>query len=50
LAELVDNICVVYLDDILIFDETRERHVRHVREVLARLWKFAASIKRCGFF
>jgi hypothetical protein len=42
----------VYLDDILIYSETREEHVRHIREVLQRLRKFAlfASLKKCFFF
>jgi hypothetical protein len=52
LAGLLDQSCVVYLDDILIYSETYEEHVRHVREVLARLRKFAlyASLKKCFFF
>jgi len=52
LAGLVDEFCVVYLDDILIYSDSREEHVRHVREVLARLRKFAlyASLKKCEFF
>ena len=52
LAGLVDVCCVVYLDDILIYSDTREQHVRDVRAVLERLWKFAlfASCKKCKFF
>lgn len=37
LAGLVDVTCIVYLDDILIFSDTEEDHVKHVREVLTRL-------------
>ena len=52
LAGLVDESCVVYLDDILVYSDTREEHVRHVREVLTRLEKFAlyANLKKCYFF
>jgi len=52
LAGLVDDFVVVYLDDILIYSETREEHVRHLREVLARLRKFAlyANRKKCDWF
>ncbi|KAF4546986.1 Transposon Tf2-5 polyprotein-like protein 3 [Elsinoe fawcettii] len=52
LGGLVDDICVVYLDDILIYSDTREGHVRHVCEVLERLrrYKLYASKKKCDFF
>jgi hypothetical protein len=52
LAGLVDICCVVYLDDILIYSDTREQHVRDLRAVLERLRKFAlyASFKKCKFF
>jgi hypothetical protein len=52
LAGLVDVCCVVYLDDILVYSDTREQHVRDLRAVLERLRKFAlyASWKKCKFF
>jgi hypothetical protein len=52
LAGLLDEFCVVYLDDILIYSNTREEHARHVRVVLDRLRKHAlfASRKKCKFF
>jgi hypothetical protein len=37
LSGLVDSICVVYLDDILIYSSSREEHLRHVCVVLACL-------------
>jgi hypothetical protein len=43
LREFLDEFCVVYLDDILIFSETLEEHIQHVRKVLLRL-------KECGLF
>ena len=52
LAGLVDETCVVYLDDILIYSETYKEHVRAVCAVLERLRKFAlyANPKKCSFF
>jgi hypothetical protein len=37
LGSLVDTICVVYLDDIMIYSYDREDHVAHVKQVLERL-------------
>jgi hypothetical protein len=37
LASLVNITCIIYLDDILIFLDTKEEHKRHVKEVLYRL-------------
>lgn len=45
LAGLVDITCIVYLDDILIFSDTEEEHVGHVKEVLERLRKAKLYVK-----
>jgi hypothetical protein len=45
LAGLVDVTCIVYLDDILIFSDTEEEHVEHVKEVLRRLGKAKLYLK-----
>ena len=52
LSGLVDSICVVYLDDILIYSSSREEHVRHVRVVLERLRRFGlyANAKKYKLF
>jgi hypothetical protein len=52
LAGMLDTICIVYLDDILIFSRTREEHARHVRKVLRRLREFQlyCNRKKCEFF
>lgn len=52
LAGLVDVCCVVYLDDILIYSDSHEQHVRDLHAVLERLRKFAlyANRKKCHFF
>lgn len=49
---LVDTCCVVYLDNILIYSASRAEHVYYLKEVLARLRKFAlyANRKKYEFF
>ncbi len=51
LAGLVDVICVVYLDDILIYSERPEEHTGHVRQVLERLQQYNlfVNLKKCDF-
>ena len=52
LAGLLDNFCVVYLDNILIFFETEIEHLKHVQKVLDRLrqFKLYVNLKKCEFF
>jgi hypothetical protein len=52
LAGLVVCFCIVYLDDILIYSNSRKEHMQHLRKVLARLCKFRlyTSRKKCDFF
>jgi len=52
LLGLVDVICIVYLDDILIFSKNEQDHERHLEEVLERLRRHAlyANPKKCTFF
>lgn len=49
---LLDVICIVYLDDILIFSKTREEHTKHVCQVLQRLQsaELYANPKKCVFY
>jgi len=51
LSDLVDVICVIYLDDILIFSRTLEEHEDAVRRVLQRLrdHHLFANVKKCKF-
>lgn len=44
LASLVDDFCVVYLDDILIYSRTLEEHREHVRRVLERLQEYGLPV------
>lgn len=48
---LVDYICIVYLDDILIYSSNRAEHTQHVREVLERLRQYGlyANAEKCEF-
>ena len=51
-GDLINKCVVIYLDDIFIYSKDRESHVRHVREVLARLKKNDLFCKpeKCKFF
>ena len=52
LVGLLNDFCVVYLDDILIFSKTYKEYIGHVRKVLERLRRFRlfANLKKCEFF
>ncbi len=52
LTELLNDFCIVYLNDILIFFIEKTDHVDHVKQILKRLRKFKlyASLKKCAFF
>ena len=51
LGEILDEFVIAYLNDILVFSDNPKEHIRHVREVLARLEKAHLRIKleRCEF-
>ena len=44
--------CLVYLVDIIVFSNTAEEHVDHVREVLTVMKEagFSLKLKKCKFF
>ena len=52
LRGLVDDFCIVYLDDILIFSRTEEEHAEHLRLVCDRLRtaELYAKPSKCQFF
>ncbi len=52
LTKLLNDFCVVYLNDILIFFVEKTDHVDHMKQILKRLEKFKlyASLKKCEFF
>ena len=51
LRDIKDEFVVVYLDDILIFSNSYDEHVKHVREILSRLakHKLYAKPEKCEF-
>jgi transposase InsO family protein len=51
LREFLDVFCIAYLDDILIYSNTKEEHVQHVRLVLDRLLRngLYAKLEKCEF-
>jgi Reverse transcriptase (RNA-dependent DNA polymerase) len=51
LRDFLDLFCVVYMDDVLIFSDTLEEHISHVKQVLARLRDFGLTckLKKCEF-
>ena len=52
LREYLDDFCTAYVDDILIYSNSKEEHVEHVRKVLAKLRQVGLflDIDKCEFF
>ena len=51
LKDFLGKFVIVYLDDILIFNQRKEEHLRHLRYVLDQLWKekLLVNMKKCTF-
>ena len=51
LNELREDFCEVYLDDILIYSETFEQHLKHIERVIQRLDDYGLKLKhkKCHF-
>ena len=51
LFDLLDEFCTAYLDDVLIYSESRKAHREHVREVVSRLIDagLQIDINKCEF-
>ena len=49
---LRDDICIPYIDDIIVFSQTFEDHVDHIRKVLSRLPEHGVKLKlkKCRLF
>ncbi|KAI9035401.1 uncharacterized protein KD926_003523 [Aspergillus affinis] len=52
LGELLDTFVIAYLDDILVFSNNEEEHIRHVKQVLRklRIAKLRLKLKKCEFY
>lgn len=52
LSGLKWQICLVYLDDVIVFSKSAEEHVRHLDVVLTRLRKAGVTLnlEKCAFF
>jgi hypothetical protein len=48
----VDDFCVVYLDNILIYSRSEEEHIQHLEKIIERLCQseLYANPKKCSFF
>jgi hypothetical protein len=48
----VDDFCVVYLDDILIYLRSEEEHIQHLKKIMEHLCQseLYANPKKCSFF
>jgi hypothetical protein len=51
LGEHLDIFVVAYLDDILIFSQTKEQHIEYVQAILKKLYyaKLRLRPKKCEF-
>jgi hypothetical protein len=52
LGGMLDQFCITYLNDILIFSRTREEHTKHIRLVLEKLRATQLYYKpsKCSFY
>jgi len=52
LGEHLDEFVIVYLNDIIVYLESKEEHREHIKWVLKRLQeeKIPVAIKKCKFF
>ena len=49
--EYLDDFCTIYIDDILIYNENRKKHIQHIRLIFQRLKNvdFQINIQKCSF-
>lgn len=51
LKEFIVKFVIVYLDDILVFSQTREEHLRHIQYVMKKLQqeRLLINLQKCTF-
>src|SRR5436190_5847825 len=52
LYDLVDDFCIVYFDDILVFSKSKKKHYQHLQLIIKYLQhtELYANLKKCKFF
>ena len=52
LHDFLDLFCIVFLDNVLVFSETLEEHVTHVKQVFSQLrdYELTCNLKKCEFY
>ena len=52
LCPLTNSFVVVYLDDILIYNKTWEKHLQHIKQFMHTLWqhKLYANLEKWSFY
>ena len=45
LGGLINIICIIYLDNILIYSKDKNKHVEHIKAVLRRLKEYSLYVK-----
>src|SRR5947207_14328304 len=52
LHDLVDDFCIVYFDNILIFSKSEEKHYQHLKLIIKHLQhaELYTNFKKCKFF
>src|SRR6266480_863511 len=52
LCDLVDDFCIIYFNDILVFSKSKKKHYQHLQLIIKCLQhaELYANFKKCKFF